>query len=88
MPGSTRLVLPGEGVYYGEANSDSQRHGRGKLWTIDGRLFDGEWTAGAKHGRGVEIYTDRSTYEGEYYDGQRHGHGVLTYANGDQYDGE
>ena len=59
MPGSTRLVLPGEGVYYGEANSDSQRHGRGKLWTIDGRLFDGEWTAGAKHGRGVEIYTDR-----------------------------
>ncbi len=86
VPRMPRLAVPGQGVYLGTV-LDERPSGHGKMWSLDGRLYEGEWLDGVKSGCGTEIYPDRSIYSGKYHNGVRHGHGVLKYANGDVYDG-
>ncbi|CAE8620839.1 unnamed protein product [Polarella glacialis] len=57
--------------------------GSGIMKLPDGRLYEGQYQAGAPHGRGLAIDPERGKYEGEFSLGERHGSGLLE-APGDE----
>eukprot|EP00927_Polykrikos_kofoidii_P076738 TRINITY_DN73778_c0_g1_i1.p1 TRINITY_DN73778_c0_g1~~TRINITY_DN73778_c0_g1_i1.p1 ORF type:complete len:1180 (+),score=147.39 TRINITY_DN73778_c0_g1_i1:142-3681(+) len=52
--------------------------GRGLMKFPDGRLYDGDYSAGLFHGTGLFMDVDRSQYEGGFALGQRHGSGMVS----------
>jgi len=65
---------------------DEYQDGRG-VQTLNGEVYNGEWSKGVRHGVGTCHYADGGVYEGEWFNDQRHGFGVFDYPNGDHFEG-
>ena len=83
-----RLVIPGEGIYAGAVARRGMRSGYGKMWFVDGLVYEGEWVANQMKGTGKMVYDTGAIYEGEFDFGMRHGTGTLCYTNSDEYVGQ
>ena len=55
-----------------------QRSGEGKMWMLDGSVYDGQWKDDLMDGNGRHALADGAVYDGAFVNGQRHGHGTLT----------
>lgn len=86
-PQHKRLVFPGEGIYAGVVVGKGVRDGYGKMWFVDGLVYEGQWVANAMQGSGIMSYETGAVYDGEFDHNVRHGTGTLTYANSDVYSG-
>ena len=49
-----RVSFPGEGVYMGECDLSGKRSGSGKMWTLEGSVYEGSWSRDLKEGDGKE----------------------------------
>lgn len=83
-----RKAFPGVGLYVGEMDESGKQQGTGKLFGIDGCLYEGSWVGGHMEGKGRATSADGAVYEGLYRASQRHGDGKLIFANGDAYEGQ
>lgn len=81
-------------MYVGEWNSDSQKHGRGKLMYSNKTEYIGQFEHGLHSGSGVLLIPDTSNkslshkYEGDFKNGCFDGFGVFTRSDGMKYEGE
>ena len=64
--------------YEGEWSSDGKRQGKGRLKTVSGDEYYGEFKNGFFHGLGVLVLSDGGKYEGNFELGRYHGYGVYT----------
>lgn len=64
--------------YEGEWSSDGKRQGKGRLKTVNGDEYYGEFKNGFFHGLGVLVISDGGKYEGNFELGRYHGYGVYT----------
>ncbi len=46
-------------------------HGQGRLVSIDGSTYHGEFRQGTKHGQGMALYANRDSFCGEWVGGQQ-----------------
>jgi hypothetical protein len=82
-----RLVFPGEGIYAGVVAGPKVREGYGKMWFVDGLVYEGQWAQNQMQGNGKMTYDTGAFYDGDFHHGVRHGTGTLTYGNSDVYSG-
>ncbi|KAL7533502.1 hypothetical protein ACHAXR_007915 [Thalassiosira sp. AJA248-18] len=76
------------GTYEGEKDPKGYRHGKGKLISEDGEIYEGEWKDDKQDGEGGCRYANGAIYEGEFKRGKREGKGTYYCANGDKYVGQ
>lgn len=70
-----RVVLPNSGIYNGQVNTAGQPHGKGRLETPSGNVYEGSFFDGQMTGIGEYKYTNGRKYEGEFYKNNFHGKG-------------
>ncbi|XP_053958804.1 alsin [Anastrepha ludens] len=75
------------GLYIGQRNAASQRHGRGWAILPNGDQYDGQYRQGRRHGIGLYVFKDGSRYYGSYRCGHRSGRGMFIYPDGSMYEG-
>ena len=67
----------GDGSRYLGQLVDGYHHGRGELWSSDGRpIYKGDWVGGRREGQGEAYYGEELAYSGEWSMDKRHGYGV------------
>ncbi|KAJ3191063.1 hypothetical protein HK101_008111 [Irineochytrium annulatum] len=78
--------LPSLGVYEGERNAESQRHGHGRNVFTNGDIYEGNYALGERNGPGVYKWkAGGARYTGEYMGGSRNGNGFFVYPDGSKY---
>eukprot|EP00668_Euglena_longa_P000749 GGOE01000906.1.p1 GENE.GGOE01000906.1~~GGOE01000906.1.p1 ORF type:complete len:352 (-),score=90.58 GGOE01000906.1:231-1286(-) len=85
-----------DGVYTGQMREHPMakykgifiKHGKGKLVSPGGDVYDGQWEFDAMHGTGVWRFANGNLYDGEFRDGTMEGSGVMEYADGGRYEGQ
>lgn len=70
-----RVVMPNGGIYNGQVNTAGQPHGKGRLETPSGNVYEGSFFDGQMTGLGVYKYANGRKYEGEMYKNNFHGKG-------------
>jgi len=78
------------GTYVGQFKHNVQS-GHGKQRWKDGRVYNGQFSAGRFHGAGTMDFPTElgfMVYEGEYFQDTRHGHGKMTWPDGSYHDGD
>ena len=74
-------------LYYGEWDSEGNKHGRGiQLWP-DGSKFYGYWINNKANIKGKLIHKDGDIYEGEWVDDKAEGYGIYSHIDGAKYEG-
>ncbi|KAH0263243.1 hypothetical protein KCU91_g12856, partial [Aureobasidium melanogenum] len=74
--------------YQGCVNSNSDYHGAGRLISLNGDDYTGNFSDSQRSGYGKMLYANRDTYDGNWKDGKHDGHGVYTqHRTGNVYDG-
>eukprot|EP00927_Polykrikos_kofoidii_P037793 TRINITY_DN32009_c0_g1_i1.p1 TRINITY_DN32009_c0_g1~~TRINITY_DN32009_c0_g1_i1.p1 ORF type:complete len:657 (+),score=94.01 TRINITY_DN32009_c0_g1_i1:71-1972(+) len=66
---------------------DKQFHGRGRLLSPDGSVYDGQFRLGSEDGYGRFVAASGSVHEGDWKDGRKHGFGTLSNDDGSLYSG-
>jgi len=91
-----KIIMNDGSIYTGEIELDKDDRtlstytlGTGKMYYVDGTLYEGQFKNNKRHGQGNMIYNDKSVYEGFWENDERHGSGKITYAgiydsNGDR----
>ena len=74
-------------VYEGDVNIDNQRHGFGRLTTLQA-VYLGQWRNGEFTGWGRETRRSGKVYEGKYINGLLQGKGILKNNKGANYVGD
>lgn len=75
-------------LYEGERDDGFKPHGKGKLISYLGGMYEGDFVHAIRHGKGKQTYSRGFTYEGDWKDGRLNGHGKSTTTEGDCYNGE
>ena len=84
-----------DGLYSGEMREHPMqkykgqwlKHGRGKLTTPGGDVYEGQFDFDAMHGDGTMTYANGDVYDGEFRGSMKDGCGVMDYADGGCYEG-
>ena len=77
-----------EGEQYEGELVNGIREGFGRLMYPDGRVYEGEFSAGLpSDSTGVLTFADGHRYSGTFVAGRMHGYGTFEFANGDVYVG-
>ncbi|KAI9209473.1 uncharacterized protein BJ171DRAFT_487114 [Polychytrium aggregatum] len=79
---------PTIGVYEGERNEQTERHGKGKNQFPNGDIYEGLYGNGKRNGYGTYRWKSGTRYVGEYQDNMREGNGFFIYPDGSKYKGE
>ena len=66
----------------------NMHHGKGRLDTVDGQSYVGDFKLGLRCGHGVCKYPDGSMYDGEWDNDMPCGHGEFTTREGNCIEGE
>ena len=61
--------LPDGSIFEGELTEEGVMHGKGKLITFDGDVYNGQWKNGVKHGNFKVAYNSGNKFEGEFKQG-------------------
>jgi hypothetical protein len=62
--------------YYGETNSENQKHGYGCCLYGNGEYYEGEWANDLRCGKGGYVYPKLLEYVGDFRNDKMHGYGI------------
>lgn len=73
----------GNGIYTGEIDPKSRRHGFGQMAYFGGDCYCGHWRKGVREGSGAYFWSETgSVYAGEWKSGERDGQGHFVFGSG------
>ena len=76
------------GKYDGDLDANGRRHGKGRMKSEDGEVYEGEWVEDKREGHGTCELANGAVYVGEFKKGKRDGRGTYYCNNGDKYIGD
>ena len=81
------LVLKDGSRYVGEAKG-KKPHGKGKVFYVNGDVYEGDFVKGLRSGQGTYIFKDGEKYVGSFLEDRHHGNGTYFFADGRRYEGD
>lgn len=81
------LYKPTEETYLGAFNSERQKEGKGKLITLEGAVYEGQFFQDKRQGKGRQIFVDGDYYEGDWVNDVAQGQGTYEGEDGTVYKG-
>lgn len=82
------VLIPREDmIYYGQVNSDNEKHGIGTLLFDNEFSYQGMFESDQMTGIGISEDANNVKYIGEHKDGKRDGRGILYMPDGREYEG-
>jgi hypothetical protein len=74
-------------VYYGEMNSDYQRHGNGRLQYVNGDYYEGAFENNLRHGKGRIVFNEGDEFIGYFLNDKANAFGTYNHADGGSFEG-